>query len=87
MPGILSNPEYRQWVTDLKIRIRSSQIKAALSVNSELISLYWDMGRMIVQKQEQSRWGSKLIDQLAKDLKSEFPDMGGFSKSNLSYCR
>ncbi len=87
MNSILSNHEYRQWLGDLKSRIRNSQIKAALSVNSELISLYWDMGRMIVQKQEQSQWGSKLIDQLAKDLKSEFPDMSGFSKSNLSYCR
>jgi len=87
MPGILSNPEYRQWVTDLKTRIRTSQIKAALSVNSELISLYWDMGQMIVQKQEQSRWGSKLIDQLTKDLKSEFPDMSGFSRYNLYHMR
>ncbi|HAO22087.1 MAG TPA: hypothetical protein DCQ37_17435 [Desulfobacteraceae bacterium] len=71
----------------MKSRIRSSQIKAALSVNSELISLYWDLGRMIVEKQSQSRWGSKLIEQLAKDLKAEFPDMSGFSKTNLLYCR
>jgi predicted nuclease of restriction endonuclease-like (RecB) superfamily len=81
------NREYKQWFTDLKSRIRTSQIKAAVSVNSELISLYWDLGGMIVGKQAQSQWGSKLIEQLAKDLKAEFPDMKGFSKSNLSYCR
>ncbi len=87
MSNIVSNHEYRQWLTDLKSRIRSSQIKAALSVNSELISLYWDLGRMIVEKQSQSRWGSKLIEQLAKDLKAEFPDMSGFSTRNLFFTR
>ncbi|OQX24552.1 MAG: hypothetical protein BWK80_20305 [Desulfobacteraceae bacterium IS3] len=87
MSNIILNNEYKQWLTDLKSRIRSSQIKAALSVNSELISLYWDLGRMIVEKQEQSRWGSKMIEQLAKDLKAEFPDMSSFSKRNLFFAR
>lgn len=87
MSNTVLNNEYKQWLTDLKSRIRSSQMKAALAVNSELISLYWDLGRMIVEKQENNKWGSKLIEQLAKDLKAEFPDMSGFSKTNLLYCR
>jgi len=87
MSNTVLNHEYKQWLIDLKSRIRNSQIKAALSVNSELISLYWDLGRMIVEKQEHNKWGSKMIEQLAKDLKAEFPDMSGFSKTNLLYCR
>jgi len=66
----LLNSEYIHWLGDLKSRIRNSQIKAALSVNSELISLYWDLGKMIVEKQEHSRWGSKLIEQLAARFES-----------------
>jgi hypothetical protein len=66
----LLNSEYIQWLGDLKSRIRNSQIKAALSVNSELISLYWDLGKMIVEKQEHSRWGSKLIEQSAARFES-----------------
>jgi predicted nuclease of restriction endonuclease-like (RecB) superfamily len=87
MSNIILNNEYKQWLIDLKSRIRNSQIKAAISVNSELISLYWDLGRMIVEKQEHSKWGSKLIEQLAKDLKAEFPDMSSFSKRNLFFAR
>jgi hypothetical protein len=49
--------------------------------------LYWDLGRQIVEKQEKSKWGSKLVEQLCKDLKEEFPDMKGFSKVNLFYMR
>jgi len=63
----LLNSEYIRWLGDLKSRIRNSQIKAALSVNSEL---YWDLGKMIVEKQEHSRWGSKLIEQLAARFES-----------------
>lgn len=82
-----SDLEYKQWLIDLKFRIRNSQIKAALKVNTELINLYWDLGKEIVAKQEQSQWGDGLIKQLSTDLQQEFPDMKGFSISNIKYTK
>ena len=71
----------------LKQRIRSAQIKAVLAVNQELIHLYWQIGREVLHRQKQENWGTKVIQRLAKDLKREFPDMKGFSRSNLMYMR
>jgi predicted nuclease of restriction endonuclease-like (RecB) superfamily len=71
----------------LKQRIRSAQMRATLAVNQELIQLYWQIGREILQRQAQENWGSKVIQRLAKDLKREFPDIKGFSRSNLMYMR
>lgn len=79
--------DYKEWLNELKARILNSQLKAAASVNSELIRLYWDIGKMIVEKQKLSQWGDKLIDQLAQDLRADFPETGGFSRSNLFYIR
>jgi len=73
--------EYKKWLTDLKSRIRKSQIKAANAVNTALIEFYWDLGKMISEKE--TVWGSKLIEQVANDLKQEFPDIQGLSRSNL----
>lgn len=81
------NPDYRNWLVGLKQTIKQSQIKAALSVNSELIRLYWELGRQIVEKQENTSWGSGFIEQLSKDLKEEFPEMKGFSKRNIELIR
>jgi len=78
---------YKQWLTDLKSRIRQSQIKAAVKVNTELLRLYWDLGRDIVALQMETAWGSGFFEQLSKDLRSEFPDMSGFSVVNLTYCK
>lgn len=83
MANPLTDDAYRHWLTSLKSRIQTSQIKAAVAVNSELILLYWELGRQIVEKQVTSKWGSGLIDRLAKDLRESFPDMAGFSRSNL----
>jgi len=83
MNDSILQPDYRSWLVELKSTIKQSQIKAALSVNSELIRLYWDMGRQIVEKQQNTSWGSGFIDQLSRDLKEEFPEMKGFSRSNL----
>ncbi|MCL2027911.1 MAG: PDDEXK nuclease domain-containing protein [Bacteroidales bacterium] len=83
MNEILNLSEYRNWLSDLKQQIKVGQIKAAFSVNSQMIMLYWDMGRQIAEKQETAKWGSGLIDQLSKDLKAEFPEMSGFSRTNL----
>ena len=79
--------EYKQWLFELKSKIRSSQIKAAVAVNAALIDFYWELGKMIAEKQETATWGNKLIEQLSLDLKEEFPSMTGFSSTNLKYCR
>ena len=78
---------YLALLEDLKTRIRSSQIKAALAVNRELILLYWQIGREILARQQEQGWGSKVIDRLSSDLKQEFPEVKGFSPRNLKYMR
>ena len=81
----LSASDYKTWLIELKSKIRSVQLKAAVAVNSALIEFYWELGKMIDEKQ--TGWGSLFIDTLSKDLKSEFPEMQGLSKSNLKYCK
>ncbi|BCM94547.1 putative nuclease YhcG (plasmid) [Abditibacteriota bacterium] len=78
---------YPQFLSILKARVASAQIRAALSVNRELVLLYWEMGRAILQEQEAHGWGAKVIDHLSADLKREFPQMQGFSPRNLKYMR
>ena len=78
---------YNEFLQSLKERILRSQIKAALSVNQELVFLYWQIGKDILNRQEQKGWGAKVIEKLAKDLKAEFPEMKGFSARNLNYMR
>ncbi len=80
-----NDAQYRKWLTELKLRVRSAQAKAAIAVNSVLVGFYWELGKMITEKE--NIWGSKLIDQVAKDLKKEFPEMKGLSRSNLFYCK
>ena len=77
--------EYNKFLGLIKEKVKTSQIKAALSVNQELIKLYWEIGHGVSQRQRQGGWGSKTIQKLAKDLKSEFPDIRGFSLRNLQY--
>ncbi len=79
--------DYSKWISTVKSRIQSAQIKAALSVNSELIHLYWELGREIAEKQEKQKWGNSVLEQISKDLKQEFPHLGGFSRTNLYYMR
>lgn len=78
---------YPEFITSLKNRIRSAQVKAALSVNRELVLLYWQIGNDILTRQEREGWGAKVIDRLSSDLLHEFPDMKGFSVRNLKYMR
>ncbi|MBA2621029.1 MAG: DUF1016 domain-containing protein [Acidobacteria bacterium] len=78
---------YEDFLRDLKARIQSAQIRAALAVNRELVELYWHIGREILARQSAQGWGAKVIDRLAKDLKSTFPEMKGFSPRNLKYMR
>jgi predicted nuclease of restriction endonuclease-like (RecB) superfamily len=83
MNNILENTDYNNWLKEIKANIQQRQIKAAMAVNSQLINLYWELGKEIFRKQETAKWGTGFIDQLSKDLKAEFPDMGGFSRTNL----
>jgi predicted nuclease of restriction endonuclease-like (RecB) superfamily len=84
---IMIDKEYRNWLVTLKSTIQQSQIKAAVAVNSALVMLYWELGKQIVERQENAKWGTGFIDQLSKDLKEEFPDMSGFSKFNLYHIK
>ena len=79
--------QYKKWIVELKDKIRTTQIKAAMTVNTELLNLYWELGREICEKQEKANWGEGLIDQLAKDLSAAFPGVKGFSRRNLFYIR
>ncbi len=87
MKEIMSDNEYREWLIDLKSKIKQSQIKASLAVNRELFNLYWDIGYMITLKQSQTKWGDGFINQIASDIKSEFSDLKGFSRENLYYMK
>ncbi|MEM9452258.1 MAG: PDDEXK nuclease domain-containing protein [Cyanobacteria bacterium P01_E01_bin.6] len=83
----LPESDYTTFLEGLKTRIKTAQVKAALAVNRELIELYWQIGRDILEKQEVEGWGSKVIDRLSKDLRKEFPNIKGFSPRNLKYMR
>lgn len=78
---------YETFLKRLKEQVRRSQIKAALSVNSELISLYWELGKSIVKEQENAGWGDGVLERLSKDLAVAFPEMKGFSRRNLYRIR
>ncbi|NHB11394.1 DUF1016 domain-containing protein [Burkholderia cepacia] len=86
--SLVPAPEgYANWLGELKNRIHSAQQRAALAVNRELVLLYWQIGRDILQRQAEQGWGAKVIERLAHDLKTAFPDMKGFSRANLMYMR
>jgi predicted nuclease of restriction endonuclease-like (RecB) superfamily len=84
---LIKNAEFKQWLADLKIRIRQSQIKAMIKVNDQMLHLYWDLGHDIVVRQIDAVWGSGFYKNLSNELKIEFPDMQGFSVTNLKYCK
>ncbi len=75
--------EYTGLLEDVKVRIRSAQYEALKAVNKQLIGLYWDIGRMIVERQKGETWGKSVVERLSVDLQKEFPGTGGFSASNL----
>ncbi len=82
-----NSKSYFDLLADLKSRIRTAQVRAALAVNQELVLLYWGIGNEILTRQKQDGWGSKVIERLAQDLRLEFPDMQGLSPRNLKYMR
>lgn len=78
---------YDEFLCELKERIRNAQVRAVLAVNRELVLLYWQIGDEILSRQQQQGWGAKVVTQLAKDLRQEFPEIKGFSSRNLKYMR
>lgn len=79
--------DYPQFLADVKTRIASAQTRAVLAVNSELIRLYWEIGRGILEREDRQGWGAKVVDTLAVDLRRELPNTTGFSPRNLRYMR
>ncbi len=86
--------DYKTLLSDLKERVRKAQYDALKAVNKELIALYWDIGKTIVERQKDESWGKSIVEKLAEDLRKEFPEMSGFSPRNiwrmrdfyLTYC-
>lgn len=87
MSHLVSTEDYRQWIVSVKERIQSSQIKAAIAVNRELLELYWYLGEQILEKQQSAKWGDGFLEQMSRDLLAEFPEIKGFSRRNLFYMR
>src|ERR1700722_17334140 len=77
---------YRRTLDALVERVQAARVRALRSINREIVLLYWDIGREILDRQEQEGWGAKVIDRLARDLRTLFPDMG-MSARNLKYMR
>ena len=74
---------YAGFLSDIKTRLKTARIRAHLSANRELLELYWDIGRMIVERQNLEGWGSAVIKQLSGDVRREFQDLKGFSEHNI----
>jgi predicted nuclease of restriction endonuclease-like (RecB) superfamily len=83
----VSAEDYRHWFAELKQRVERARQRAVASVNRELVALYWQIGRDILDRQQKQGWGAGVVDRLARDLKAAFPDMRGFSPRNLKYMR
>ncbi len=85
--GLIKTDDYKKFIQDIKQRIQTAQIKAAVTVNQGLLRLYWDLAERIVSKQQESAWGDGFLVQMSRDLQTEFPGMKGFSKRNLELMR
>jgi predicted nuclease of restriction endonuclease-like (RecB) superfamily len=87
MAVFTTDAEYQTFLVDIKMRYSSAQLKAVYAVNHEMIQFYWQLGKQILEKQGQTAWGSKFLEQLSKDLRADFPGTKGFSISNLERMR
>jgi hypothetical protein len=85
--NLTSNPDYKSWLSELKGLFRQTQQKAAVKVNSALLMFYWQVGSQVVEKQKTASWGDGFLKQLSHDLMTEFPNIKGFSTSNINYMR
>ena len=79
--------DYLQWIKELSTRFRRSQVKASVKVNQVMLQFYWELGRDIVEKKAESRWGSGFMKNLSRDLKEVNPDATCFSETNLLYMK
>lgn len=79
--------DYIQWIHDIKERFRNTQIKTAIKVNSEQLLFNWQLGRDLALRKVEEKWGSGIVEQLSLDLRNEFPDIKGFSTTNLWYMK
>jgi len=79
----IASPEYRRFIEQMKARVLSARLSAARAVNCDLILLYWDIGRGIVEKQQALGWGESVVEMVAADLQQAFPATTGFSPRNL----
>lgn len=84
---LLNRKSYSNWLNELKAKVRSAQLKAAVSVNAAMLEFYWELGADIVKKQKTAKWGSGFLNRLSQDLMNEFPDMKGFSEPNLLFIK
>jgi predicted nuclease of restriction endonuclease-like (RecB) superfamily len=84
---ISTSKSYQELLARLKNQIRTAQVRAAVAVNQELVLLYWGIGNEILTRQKEDGWGTRVIERLAKDLRSEFPHMQGLSARNLGYMK
>lgn len=77
------NLEYKNLINSIKNKVTAARLRAVLAVNLEQIKLYWEIGDTIIERQKCTQWGSKLLEQISHDLQIAFPDMKGFSRSNV----
>ena len=85
--GMLSDTKYVEWLSDVKARFCQSQIKASIRVNTSMLELYWSIGRDLVALRAEERWGAGVVKQFALDMRQAFPDVTGFSYSNVKYMK
>ena len=85
--SIEKSNEYKELISGIKFQIKNSRQKALLAVNEQLLILYWNIGNIILEYQDKSGWGAKVVDSIAKEIKLEFQDLKGFSPRNLKYMR
>lgn len=86
-PLMILDNDYKIWITQIKEKVRQTQIKASIKVNYELLNLYWELGREIISKESNAVWGDRFLTVMSQDLRKEFPDITGFSLSNLHNIR
>ena len=79
--------DYASWIAEIKHRYRSAQVKAAVKVNAEKLLFNWQLGRDLVQKKAEERWGAGVVEQVSLDLQKEFPESSNFSVRNLWYMK
>lgn len=86
-PHIRLPTDYSNVLSEIKRRIQNERLRIVMAANSAMVLLYWDMGRMILERRDRESWGARVIDRLAADLREAFPDRKGLSPRNLKYMR